>query len=371
MRFGLHPNGRLKSTHNGYAADPKMTIRTLLAILASLLLSVSVAAALFYLSLGLGDQPPADPSTRPEDIAYVKRWSEPRGRILAVVTSTERSPGGEIESGLELTELSRAYYTFLANGYAVDIASPEGGKPPVVIDEHLIDVDYAFMNDQDAQSALSRTLRLQDVDPSLYDAVYYVGGKGVMFDFAGNADVQRITVAIYGSGGVVGAICHGPAALVGVTRADGRPLIEGRQITGFTNDEELFMLPDAREIFPFLLEDRLRSSGATFVAGEMYLENTVVDGRLVTGQNANSTWSVAEGMIRALGHSPVPRLKTLEEGAMELLDLYHEKGVMAALEHVHQGVRADKRLLMRYALLSAIRGRWHDAYHVHTLVRRL
>lgn len=348
-----------------------MTIRILLAILTSFLLSVSAAAALFYISLGLGDQPPADSSTRPEDIAYIKRWSEPSGRILAVVTSTERSPGGEIQSGFELTELSRAYYTFLANGYAVDIASPEGGKPPVVIDDHLIDVDYAFLNDPDAQSALSMTLRLQDIDPLLYDAVYYVGGKGVMFDFAGNADVKRVAAAIYDAGGVVGAICHGPAALLGVTRADGRPLIEGRQVTGFTNDEELFLLPDAREIFPFLLEDQLKASGATFVAGEMYLENTIIDGRLITGQNPKSTWSVAEGMIRVLGHQPVPRTRTLEEGAIELLGLYHEQGMPAALEYVQQGAQTDKGLLMRYALFSVVRGRWKDAYHVLALVRRL
>lgn len=348
-----------------------MTFRIFFAILASLLFSVFASAALFYLSLGLGDQPRADPSTRPEDIAYIQSWPEPRGRILAVVTSTERSPGDEIPSGLELTELSRAYYTFLANGYAVDIVSPAGGKPPVVIDDDLIDVDYAFLNDAEAQGALSMTRRIQDIDPALYDAVYYVGGKGVMFDFAGNPDVQRVAAAIYDAGGVVGAICHGPAALLGATRADGRPLVEGRQVTGFTNDEELFLLPDAREIFPFLLEDQLKASGATFVAGEMYLENTIIDGRLITGQNPKSTWSVAEGMIRALGHQPAPRTRTLEEGAIELLGLYHEQGMPAALERVRQGTQADKGLLMRYALFSVVRGRWKDVYHVQALVRRL
>lgn len=317
-------------------------------------------------SLDLDSQPLADPATTPADLAMLKvERPFARGRVLAVVTSTAKA-GTDIAAGVELTELSRAYYTFLANGYEVEIASPKGGRPPVRMDDELIDADYAFLNDPAAQTLLGNTLKLEQVDPSRYAAVYFVGGKGTMFDFPDNPAIQRLVASVYDAGGVIGAVCHGPAALVGVQLASGKSLLAGRQVTGFTNEEELFLIKNARSVFPFLLEDALTKS-AVFKGGPMYLDHTIVDGRLVTGQNPWSTWSVAEGMVRAMGHEPVRREVTLEERGVKVVAAYHQGGMAAARKILSELGPADKRLLLMHAFIEAIEGRVGRAYDLQRL----
>lgn len=324
------------------------------------------AGAYYVRSLDLDSQPPADPRTTPGQLAMLQgERPVSRGRILAVVTSTAKA--GEVAAGLELTELSRGYYTFIANGFEVEIASPKGGRPPVRMDDELIDVDHAFLNDADAQHRLSNTLPLATVEPSRYQAVYFVGGKGAMFDFAGNPDVQRVAASIHDAGGVVGAVCHGPAALIDVALASGQKLLEGRRVTGFTNEEELFLIKNAREVFPFLLEDVLTAQAGTFSEGPKYLDHTVVDGRLVTGQNPWSTWSVAESMVRALGHKPVARESTREERAVAVLAAFHRQGAAAAAAVRDEMGHVDKRLLLMHAVVAAMEGRLGEAYRLQQL----
>jgi len=318
-------------------------------------------------SLDLDSQPPASPQTTPNELAMLKgARPESRGRILAVVTSTAKA-GEDVAAGLELTELSRAYYTFVANGFEVEIASPKGARPPVRMDDELIDVDYAFLNDADAQQRLSNTLPLANVDPSRYSAVYFVGGKGTMFDFPRNPEVQRVAASIFDAGGVVGAVCHGPAALIDVTLASGQKLLAGKRVTGFTNEEELFLIENARDVFPFLLEDALSAQAGTFSKGPKYLDHTVVDGRLVTGQNPWSTWSVAEGVVRALGHSPVARETTREERGVAVLSAFHRDGAAAAAQvRDHMG-GIDKRLILMHAVVAVMEGRLAEAYRLQRL----
>lgn len=332
-----------------------------------LCIGLLVATGAAYLrSLDLDSQPLADPATTPGQLAMLKGVRpEGRGRILAVVTSTAKAGG--VAAGLELTELSRAYYTFVANGFEVDIASPRGGRPPVRMDDGLIDADYAFLNDSDAQKRLSNTFQLADVDPSRYSAVYFVGGKGAMFDFAGNPQVQRLVASIYDSGGVVGAVCHGPAALIDVTLESGLKLLAGKRVTGFSNEEELFLIKNAREVFPFLLEDGLTGQADVFSAGPKYLDHTVVDGRLVTGQNPWSTWSVAESMVRALGHEPVARDPTPEERAVAVLVAYHRGGAAAAVAIRAQPGTIDRRLVFMHAVVASMEGRLAEAYRLQQL----
>ncbi len=318
-------------------------------------------------SLDLDSQPLAQPRTLPAqlDMLAVDRPA-PRGRILAVVTSTAKA-GPEVAAGLELTELSRAYYVFIANGFDVEIASPKGGRPPVRMDDELIDADYAFLNDVDAQERLSNSLRIDQVDASRYAGIYFVGGKGPIFDFAENPDIQRLTAAIYDAGGVVGAVCHGSAALIDVTLASGKMLLDGKRVTGFTNEEEFFLIKNAREVFPFLLEEALDARSGEFSKGPKYLDHTVVDGRLVTGQNPWSTWSVAEGMIRALGHEPAAREATREERGMQVLAAYHRDGMEAAMRMRDSAGGADKRLLIMHAVVAVMDGRLGDAWHLQRL----
>lgn len=342
--------------------------------LAATLVLLAAAGYLYFLSFDLDRQPRANPQARPADIAWLAA-AEPdgrasRGRVLAVVSSAAHFPDGRKQAGYELTELSRAYYVFRAAGLEVDIASPAGGRPPERIDaDDMGDADYAFLNDPAAQRQLDATLRLSDVDPARYSAVYFVGGKGAMFDFPGNADIARIASAVAARGGVLGAVCHGPAALFGVRGADGRSLVAGRRMTGFTNDEELFLMADARQRLPFMLEDRARELGARFAAAPKYVGHVVADGKLVTGQNPWSTWGTAEAMVSALGIAPAPRPETAEERSVLALAAYYNSGLEAARAEVRQGQGFDKMLLLMHAMVAGMQGRVADAFQLQRLAK--
>ena len=341
----------------------KTLFRSSLVIIAVLVVTLSA----WWISIDLDSQPLPDPETRPSELAYLlNAIDEDRGTILAVVTSTERA-GDEINAGYELTELARAYYVFRANGYDVQVASPQGGRAPVNIDDELTEYDYAFLNDAEAQGVVEGTLRVADVDPANYDAVYFVGGKGAMFDFADNPDVQGVASRIYDTGGVVGAVCHGPAALIGAQLEDGSMLLDGKSVAGFTNEEELFIIPDSRDIFPFLLEEGLEEASRNYTKAPKYLDHTVIDGRLVTGQNPWSTWTVAEGMIRALGHEPVERDISAEEKATGLLETYHSQGMDAALADRDRDRGSDKRLILLHALIALMEGQPKAAFDIQRL----
>lgn len=326
------------------------------------------AGALWWNSMDLDSQHVADPATRSAQLDFMqKAVKEKRGRILAVVTSTGRAPNSDINAGLELTELARAYYIFKANGFEVDVASPQGGRPPVNIDEELFEADYAFLNDKAAQAQIADTLKVSDVDPGAYQAVYFVGGKGAMFDFPDNMAVQNLVSEIYGRGGVIGAVCHGPAAFIGAKTEAGDSLFRGKRLTAFTDEEELFIIGNAREVFPFLLEERLRADDVTYLEGPMYLDHTIVDGRLVTGQNPWSTWSVAESMVRALGYTPVPRQKTREEKAIEILGAYRAQGLDVARAAAEKMPDFDKRTVLLHSVIQVMEGNFVDAFRIQRL----
>lgn len=347
----------------------KTLLRTA-AWLAAGLVVLTAGGYAHYRSLGLDGLPQANPQATTADLAWLREpVAEKRGRILAVVSSTERGGPAMKRAGYELTELSRAYYVFQANGYEVDIASPKGGRPPERIDpDDMGDTDYAFLNDAAAQRKLAASIPLAAVDPDRYAAVYFVGGKGAMYDFPDNPHVARIVAAI-GARGVVGAVCHGPAALLGVKGPDGRALVAGRRMTGFTNEEELFLIEDARTRFGFLLEERARAEGARFVAGPKYVDNTVVDGRLVTGQNPWSAWSVAEAMIATLGHQPLARERTAEEASVLLLATYYREGLDAARARQAALPRFDKMLVLMHSVVAAMQWRAADAVNLQRLAK--
>ena len=341
------------------------------------LLITAVALVAWLASLvGPGPDREALAATRPADVPYVAQTPpEVRGRILAVVTSADRYAGTDEPTGYELTELSRAYYVFVANGFEVDVASPRGGEPPAVLDDDdMGPFDYAFMNDPEAWAKVENSLPVADVDASAYDAVYFVGGKGTMFDFPDDPAVQALARDVYEAGGVVAAVCHGPAALVGVTLSDDTPLLAGRRVAGFTNEEELFLIPDAAEVFPFLLEDGLAGQGARVSLGPTYLEHVVQDGRLITGQNPWSVWAMAEGVVEALGYMPVARQPTPEEGAVGVLLRYETEGDAAARAHLRSllsrdAASVDRHLLATHAFVAARQGRWAKAADLVGLLR--
>ena len=292
--------------------------------------------------------------TLKSDLDYLtSNTPEYRGKILAVVTNVG-DMGEQLSAGFELTELARAYWVFTANGFEVDIASPKGGHPPSVLDaDDMGAYDYAFINDPASQTKLENSIALADIEPMDYKAVYFVGGKGTMFDFPENKDIQRIVKALYEESRVISAVCHGPAALLNVRLDDGKYLLAGKDVTGFTNHEELFLIPNANEVFPFLLEDMLVERGGNFLSGARYLEHVTQDGKLITGQNPWSVWKVAELVVEELGYEPKPRPRTEEEYAIELLMIYEAEGYEAAQEAILKSPHAFQNVtILSHALVS-------------------
>lgn len=309
------------------------------------------------------------------DLPYLSHNKIPkRGKVLAVVTSTATMGNSKKTTGYELTELARAYYTFEANGFEVDIASPQGGTSPVVIDdEDMGAYDYAFLNDSIAQYKATYTIALSEVIPEDYDAVYFAGGKGAMYDFPNNKNIQSIVKEYYQSNKVVGAVCHGPSALVNVTLDNGQSLLENKNISAFTNKEELLLIPDAATVFPFLLQDKLIESGATFNEGAMYLENISYNKNLVTGQNPWSTWGVVEGMVREMGYQPKPRKLTDEENAVKVLLVYQKYGKTKAKEMITSILIEDQKplsrlLIAKHSIMAAMQWKLSDFYNLNGLV---
>lgn len=285
-------------------------------------------------------------STTPNDLPYLHRDSIAyRGKILAVVTSHATLGQTGKPTGYELSELARAYYIFSANGFEVDVASPKGGEAPIVMDDNdMGPYDYAFLNDPEAQSKIKATIEIDHVNPEEYQALYFVGGKGAMFDFPENFTLQRLIAHYFENGKVIGAVCHGPAALVNVSLSDGSYLLEDKKISAFTNKEELFLIPDALEVFPFMLQDKLIERGARFQEGTMYSEKVAIDGKLVSGQNPWSTWSVAESMIEQIGYIPKPRESTPEENAIRILNAYHTSGYTSAIGQLKMLIQGGKHI---------------------------
>jgi putative intracellular protease/amidase len=239
------------------------------------------------------------------------------GRILIVVSGEGRDQG-KTRPGYEFDELSQAWLIFKANGFAIEVASPQGGA--VEADKYNPQESFnaALLADADATRVLADTRKTRDVKASDYAAIYVVGGKGAMFDLPRDAALASLLADAYEHGAVIGAVCHGPAALVDVRLRNGASLVDGKALTGFTNEEEaLFGKRWAKE-FPWLLEDRLRERGARWEEAPLMMPKVVVDGRLVTGQNPYSTPGVAEAIVRATGRMPVARTAWRDELTMAL-----------------------------------------------------
>lgn len=351
-------------------------LKKILFTLAGLVVLVVVSGAWLFSLLDDGAARQGLEETRPQDLSYLSNPPPAvRGRILAVVTSTDTLGDTGKYTGYELTELARPYYVFTANGFAVDIASPKGGEPPAVIDtDDMGAIDYAFLNDATAQDKVKNSIPVDEVDANNYSAVYFVGGKGTMFDFPENAAIQSIVAESFEAGKVIAAVCHGPAALVNVKLSNGQALLAGKPVSSFTNEEELFLIPNAREVFPFLLQDGLTAQGAQFVAGPIYLEQISHDGNLITGQNPWSTWTVAERVVRQLGYTPVHRKKTVEEHTVAVLHTYETHGYEQAEAHVKSLLVAnplsvDRNLMAVHGLVAAMQWRLRKSIDLVRLVR--
>lgn len=220
------------------------------------------------------------------------------GKILIVVTSHSQLGNTGKPTGYYLPEVAHPALVLEKAGYQVDIASPQGGKAPM--DERSRDlkdpINKKFLETSEAK--LNNTLALKDVDAKKYKAIIFAGGHGTMWDFADDKNLQKVATQIYEDGGVVSAVCHGPAALVNIKLSSGKYLVDGKKVTGFTNAEEEAV--ELTKVMPFLLESKLKERGATFNGAGLWQNNVVVDGRLVTGQNPASAGGVGEAVAKVL-----------------------------------------------------------------------
>ena len=242
----------------------------------------------------------------------------PAERILVVVSGYGKD-GGKTQPGYDFGEFATAYSIFQSNGMHVDIASPLGG--PVEPDEYNPEdeLQRSVHDDPAVASKLARTRSIRDVNSRRYAAIFVVGGKGAMFDLPKATALQSVIAQVYEAGGVVAAVCHGPAALVDVRLSNGQYLVEGKAVNGFTNAEESLFGKRWASKFEFKLEDALKARGGRFESAPIMLEHVAVHDRLVTGQNPTSAASVADAVLRLLGKTPKPRRVDQKEATLKLI----------------------------------------------------
>jgi len=224
-------------------------------------------------------------------------------KILIVISSHDSLGNTGRKTGFYLSEVTHPYEVFTRAGYDIDFVSPKGGKAPmdgVTLEDPL---NQAFLDEPNKVRQVENTLKPTQVDPKQYNAIFYAGGHGTMWDFPNNEQLAQIAAAIYEQGGVVGAVCHGPAGLVNVKLSNGKYLVTGKTVSSFTNEEEEAV--ELTQVVPFLLESKLRERGAEFTKAPNFQAHTLVSERLVTGQNPASATGVAEQMVNLLENHQV------------------------------------------------------------------
>jgi putative intracellular protease/amidase/ketosteroid isomerase-like protein len=270
-------------------------------------------------------------------------------KILIALTSNDRMGGesGGLRTGYYLPEVAHPWRVFTDAGYTVDLMSVRGGQPPVDGADLTDPVQRAFVDDPVMSAQLERTPTPEEVDARNYDAILFAGGHGVMWDFPGNSALAALARDVYENGGVVAAVCHGPAGLVDVTLSDGRPLVAGKHVAAFTNDEEA--AAGVTDVVPFLLETRLAELGAVHTKAGVFEPHAVTDGRLVTGQNPASAVGVAQRVLVALSGRTSPRDVT--ESYFDAENRRDLEGVLAHFAHDVTFIGPDGRRIESAAAL--------------------
>jgi putative intracellular protease/amidase len=223
-------------------------------------------------------------------------------RVLMVLTSHDRLGNTGKKTGFWLEEFAAPYYILKDAGLDVTLASPKGGQPPLdpKSDDPAAETEAMrrFKGDREAQAALAKTVKLSDVSPGEYDAVFYPGGHGPLWDLAEDRHSIGLIESMYGAGKPVAAVCHGPAALRGAKAPDGSPLVRGKSVTGFSNTEEA--AAGLTDVVPFLVEEMLKQNGGKYSKAADWQPHAVTDGTLITGQNPASSESTAKALLAQL-----------------------------------------------------------------------
>lgn len=221
-------------------------------------------------------------------------------KVVIICTSASELQGHP--TGLWLEEAAVPYYTFRDKGFQVILASIKGGEIPIdkasLSGDFFVETSKKFMEDEQAQSKLQNSIALKDVDFKDVDAIYLAGGHGTCVDFVGNAELKKIIEAQYASDKIVAADCHGPIALAECNGPDGKPIVAGKKVTGFSDSEENGVQLTSK--VPFLIEAKFKEQGANVVTGKDWTSNVCVDGKLFTGQNPQSSEALANEVANAL-----------------------------------------------------------------------
>ncbi len=223
-------------------------------------------------------------------------------RILMIMTSHDKMGDTGHKTGIWLEEFAAPYYRFLDAGADITLASPQGGQPPLDPNSEaadaLTDATERFEKDANAQKVFANTVTLDDLKTDDFDALFYPGGHGPLWDLASDAKSIALIEAFIAQNKPVAAVCHGPAALVNAKDTDGQPLVSGKKVTGFTNEEEKAV--GLEKVVPLSIEDEFKKHGGMFERGDAWASFAVVDGKLVTGQNPASSEATADAVLRLL-----------------------------------------------------------------------
>ena len=223
-------------------------------------------------------------------------------KILMVLTSHDTLGDTGKKTGFWLEEFAAPYYVFKDAGADIILASPKGGQPPIDPSSDSADAQTddtrRFKDDPETQKHLATTLKLSDVTEDGFDAIFYPGGHGPLWDLAESADSKRLIEAFAAADLPVGAVCHAPAVFRHTQGADGKPLVSGRRVTGFTNTEEEAV--GLTDVVPFLVEDMLKANGGQYEKGADWASFVLCDGKLVTGQSPASSATAAQEILGLL-----------------------------------------------------------------------
>lgn len=221
-------------------------------------------------------------------------------KILIVLTNHNKLGNTGKKTGFYLDEVAHPYAVFTKAGFEVDFVSPTGEEAPIDPKSYNLNdpLNKQFVENKTVMAQIKDTLSPKEIDSNKYSAIFFAGGHGVMWDLPNNEELSKITAAIYERGGVVGAVCHGPAGLVNVKLSNGNYLVAGKEVAAFTNEEEEAV--KLTEEMPFLLETKLIKRGAKHTEADNFQSHVVVSGNLVTGQNPASATKTAEEMVKIL-----------------------------------------------------------------------
>jgi putative intracellular protease/amidase len=226
-------------------------------------------------------------------------------KVLMVITSHDQLGNTGRKTGFWLEELAAPYYVFKDAGVEVTLASPKGGRPPLDPKSNeanfRTDLTLRFEKDAVAQAQLDKTVRLDSVRQEDFDTVFYPGGHGPMWDLAEDKHSAKLIESFLAAGKTIAVVCHSTGALRHVRTPDGKPLVQGREVTGFTDGEEEEV--GLTKVVPFLVEDEMLKLGATFSKKKNWAVHVVSDGLLITGQNPSSSGPAAKALMAAVKQS--------------------------------------------------------------------